>query len=113
MVLSGRRGVQVKGSGMGRVAWERAIVASLMVSKRSGRYSFATSWQIAVRENPPRSQLERDIMPAVRGFCEDAWLGRRPALRHFSLDMLRDDDGARAALSAGIAAVTAEARVAA
>lgn len=56
---------------------------------------------MALRENPPRSAVEREIVASVRGFCEDAWLGRRPALRSFSLQMLRESDRTSEARSSG------------
>ncbi len=76
------------------------MVASLIQSKRAG-YSFEAGWKIARQENPPRSRVEREIEQAVRGYMEDAWYGRKPRLRHFSLEMLRESDRTGRARSAG------------
>lgn len=56
---------------------------------------------LALRANPPRSNIEKEIVGDVCGFCEDAWENRRPALRSFSLEMLREGDLSRQARSSG------------
>jgi hypothetical protein len=82
---------------MGRsVPWEQAIVASLCESKAAG-LSWVAAWKLARLQNPPRNAIEREIVGAVEEFCRAAWHGERPALRHFTLAMLRDSDGSRMA----------------
>lgn len=85
---------------MGRIPWEGALVASLSMHKADGR-SFEVAWSLALRANPPRSLVEREIVASVKVFADDAWHNRRPKLRGFSLEMLRGGDGAREARSSG------------
>jgi hypothetical protein len=63
--------------------------------------SFTAAWKLAIWENPPRSQVEKEIVGAVERFCDDAWHNRRPALRGFSLEMLRETARTGRARSAG------------
>lgn len=96
---------------MGRgTRWEQALVASLLTHKQDGR-SFEVGWLLALRANPPRSNIEKEIVGDVERFCFDAWFNRRPALRSFSLEMLRETDLSRQARSSG--AWTVETMVAA
>lgn len=81
---------------MCKVTWEQALVASLRESKDRG-YSFAAGWAMAVRSHPPRSAVEKEIVGAVEMFCFDAWHELKPALRSFSLEMLREGDRSRPA----------------
>ena len=85
---------------MVKVTWEGALVGSLCESKAAG-YSFVAAWKLALLQNPPRSAVEREIVGAVEEFAWDASHGQRPALRHFSLEMLREGDGARSAAHPG------------
>lgn len=63
--------------------------------------SFENAWSLAIMGNRPRSNVEKEIVGSVKGYCDDAWHERRPALRSFSLQMLRANDGARQARSSG------------
>lgn len=84
----------------GHVSWDSALIADCCKHKAEGR-SFEVGFALALRANPPRSRVDRDIVADVRGFCDDAWHGRRPALRGFSLEMLLASDRATEARSAG------------
>lgn len=99
-------------------SWVQQVVASLRHSKEAD-YTFNGAWRHALQENPaPRVGNNRDVPAALfvvdgqdheetplaewyEGVCEDAWYGRRPALRAFSLDMLRLPDGSREARRSG------------
>lgn len=54
---------------------------------------------LALRANPPRSTVEKEIVADVRRFADDAWHDRKPVLRGFSLDSLRESDRTQEARS--------------
>ena len=86
---------------MGRaIPWEQALIASCCIHKQDGR-SFEAGFALALRANPPRSNIEKEIVGSVKQYCDDAWHGRKPALRSFSLEMLREGDRSGRARSAG------------
>jgi hypothetical protein len=87
-------------------------------SKRQGR-TFDVAWWRALRDCPPRGRdltlsVEHDqgelfdsqgrppeqdetVVEAMERYCRDAYLGQKPGLRSFTLDMLREDDQSRPA----------------
>jgi hypothetical protein len=96
-----------------------AVVASLRESKRLG-IQFEDAWVRATAANPPwasdkrvtvdpegdqlvlreggqDSEVEESHYESVRRYCRDAWHGYRPALAHFSLDMMGSADYTRTA----------------
>jgi len=95
---------------MGQVgSWDALVVASLIRSKRAG-VPFDSAWAIATREHRPRArdvftpeggrlfsddvdEQDESVADALYRFAADAWHGRNPRLRHFSLEMLRDEPG--------------------
>jgi hypothetical protein len=94
-------------------SWEQRVIASMCQSKVAG-LTFNAAWRRATLDVPiPRTchastpaQLflvagddpeEIGVVDAMRGYAEDAWFGRKPGLRHFSLDILRDSDHSSAA----------------
>lgn len=78
------------------MSWTERITASMCASKQDGM-TFVAASKLALYENPPRSQIDIEIAADVMRFHEDAWHDRRPALRGFSLEMLRQFDGTRPA----------------
>lgn len=83
------------------MSWDR-VVASLKASKRTGD-TFEEAWETAKRLAPRSGNNkepgtlfhlegedyeEESPLDSFRKFAEDAWYGHKPALRHFSLDML-------------------------
>lgn len=97
---------------MGQVgSWERRLVDSLCQSKVAG-LTFKGAWALALQDCPPRGRdevsgntlfdvttgvQEVPLVDAMRGYCEDAWFGRKPGLRKFSLGLLVQDDWAQSA----------------
>lgn len=96
---------------MGHIgSWEQRVVASLCASKRAG-HTFDRAWGEAIKTHPPRpSALEGPtggrlfevvdgkagppedcLADALCRFAWDAWHGRQPGLRQFTLDMFRSD----------------------
>jgi hypothetical protein len=37
-------------------------------------------------------EREESLVEALERFCRDAWMGERPRLRGFTLEMLREED---------------------
>lgn len=85
-----------------RQDWTAAVVGYLCQLKADGR-DFDESWELAVRRFPPRGRDlgearptlwaapgDESVVAATRRFCDDAWHGRRPALRHFAVESMRD-----------------------
>lgn len=82
--------------------WIGEVVARLGLCKRAGM-DFDTAWRDTLRACPPRGRdmgeerptlfaTSRDDVSVVEFFraaAEDAWHGRRPALRHFDSRMIR------------------------
>lgn len=48
-----------------------------------------------------RGEQFETVAEAMERFCRDAWHGDRPALRGFSLEMLRGEDDSRPAMPYG------------
>lgn len=80
--------------------WHEALIESMRDSKRAG-YGFEAASKMALLRHPPRGSIEKEIVDDVMRFADDAWHNRRPALRGFSLEMLREGDGARSAAHPG------------
>lgn len=96
------------------LSWEARMVDSLVALKRSGCRDFDYAWAQAVKANPPRGRdaavtalFDEDGLPQVSladAFCnyaEDAWHGRKPGLRAFSMDLVRELDHTTAAQRPG------------
>lgn len=106
---------------MAREPWEARLVAHLCESKRQGA-PFEAAWREAMRAHPPRGRdlgeyaatlfdergrREVCVADAMRGYCQDAWDGRRPALARFGLEMLREGDLSSSAQRVGVIKVAA------
>lgn len=87
-------------------AWSSEITNHLVLLKRQG-VPFEDAWQLALKAVPPRGSefrgmpqamnlidaaAEPDMVTFTRTACEDAWHGRRPALKGLSRSIL-DLDG--------------------
>lgn len=99
-------------------SWFTRVVDRLRELRADG-YGFDTAWSTAMHELPPsvsdsggwRPQLAINGDETVVGFfrqaCESAWRdvraagGNGPALQHFHVEMLRDEDAASSGRPAG------------
>jgi hypothetical protein len=105
------------------VTWEQRIVAHLRRSKAEG-ITFDVAWDRATRLHPPRGRYcgpieqaeQQTLFPDgkqeqdgpletheqfLRRVSSDAWHGRRPKLKNFTLDILREGEGGSSAVKAG------------
>lgn len=89
---------------MQQVSWQSLVVGRLCELKREG-LGFEDAWLRALKLYPPRGRDLSPERPALFGgdegtplvaffkrACEDAWLGRRPALQHFHPSLLIERD---------------------
>ena len=81
-----------------RSNWAGEVVAYLGEAKTAG-VDFDTAWHNALFHHPPRGpgmgrrqlsfeDTEETLVDFFRRVTEDAWHGRRPVLRHLSVDLL-------------------------
>jgi hypothetical protein len=102
------------------VSWEQKMVGHLRRSKAEG-ITFDVAWGRALRMHPPRGRYTGPVEPEqqalfsdgkedgpletqeqfLRRVASDAWHGRRPKLKNFTLDILREGEGGSSAVKAG------------
>lgn len=81
------------------MSWSGQVVGFLREAKTDGM-SFEVAWAAAMMKHPPRgpgmgrrqmSLLDEDgesLVTFLQRSAEDAWYGRKPLLRHLSVDLL-------------------------
>lgn len=86
-----------------RQDWTVQVVGYLCELKTAG-HDFDAAWELATLRFPargrdmgeyqatliPRKGDAESVVEFFQRVCEDAWHGRRPALRHFSVSAMRD-----------------------
>lgn len=99
------------------MTWDAKVTAFLCSRKQAGYTDHELAWLEAMAKYPPRpsdmaasngtlfdvatGEVEVSLVDAMHDFTADAWYGRKPGLRSFTMDLLAPPDETRSALIAG------------